>query len=337
MKTIFKSIAIATVISSPLVLTDCSNSKKASMGEETGGQSAPDSTIQKAICPMHPDVTGQIGDTCPKCGMKLEAVKDESMSNMNAYYMDFKAVPEVRADEASTLTLTPSLEGTTETVALELQHDKKIHLIVVSKDLSYFDHVHPEPQSDGTYRILVLAKKTAYSRGKFHDETKFARGGDFILFADYLPTGASHQLERIELKVAGEALRAEKYTTERLVSEAGGYEVSLVTEGKFFSEGSTQMAAIIRKDGREIPADQLEDFLAAKAHMVMISQDSEHYLHVHPEVDKGRLSLHTSFGRPGIFRGWLQFKTDGKVHTADFVVSVAEGKAPQHGKETHKH
>ena len=26
-------------------------------------------------CPMHPEVTGEIGDTCPKCGMDLEAVK----------------------------------------------------------------------------------------------------------------------------------------------------------------------------------------------------------------------------------------------------------------------
>ena len=215
MKTTFKSIAIATTMSSALVLTDCNHSGKTSMGDKKEGQSASDSTIQKAACTMHPDVTGKIGDICTKCGMKLEAVSNEFTTNMTIYHMDFNAVPIVRAHEASTLTFTPLIKGTEERIALDLQHDKKIHLIVVSKDLSYFDHVHPEQQPDGSYRIRVLAKETAYSKGKFHDETKFAQGGDYVLFADYLPTGAKHQLERIELKVPGEALPAEKYTTDR--------------------------------------------------------------------------------------------------------------------------
>ena len=29
-------------------------------------------------CPMHPEVTGQKGDTCPKCGMNLTAMKASS-------------------------------------------------------------------------------------------------------------------------------------------------------------------------------------------------------------------------------------------------------------------
>ena len=27
---------------------------------------------QQFTCPMHPEVTGTQGDTCPKCGMNLE-------------------------------------------------------------------------------------------------------------------------------------------------------------------------------------------------------------------------------------------------------------------------
>jgi hypothetical protein len=99
------------------------------------------------------------------------------------------------------------------------------------------------------------------------------------------------------------------------------------------------ISAIVKKDGKEIPADQFENYLAAKAHVVMISEDTKDYLHVHPEVADGRLDLHTEFGRPGIFRGWLQFQTEGKVHTADFVVKVEEGTAPESAHEgaEHKH
>ena len=155
MKTI-KSLAMATAISSPLLMTGCGNSSSANAGSGTEEQNVQDSTIQKGACPMHPEVTGKVGDTCPKCGMKLELVSEEKTANTNTYFMDFKAVPVVRAGEPSTFSFTPSIKGKTESVALDVQHDKKIHLIIVSKDLSYFDHVHPALQSDGSYKISVL-------------------------------------------------------------------------------------------------------------------------------------------------------------------------------------
>ncbi|GIU27824.1 heavy metal-binding domain-containing protein [Shewanella colwelliana] len=31
--------------------------------------------VQNYDCPMHPEVTGKKGDTCPKCGMNLEVAK----------------------------------------------------------------------------------------------------------------------------------------------------------------------------------------------------------------------------------------------------------------------
>jgi hypothetical protein len=319
-----------------IMLISCGNPQKQNTTEME--QITLDSTVQKAVCPMHPDVIGKTGETCPKCGMKLELMKNEKAAS--AYFMDFKATPPVRAGEASRLSFRPSIKGKgMEAVALDLQHDKKIHLIIVSKDLSYFDHVHPELQADGSYEINVLENAQPLSNGKFEAETKFAQGGDYVLFADYMPTGAGHQVERIELNVPGNTGQVQKFTTQKLVSTVDDFEVSLVTEGdKFLSDGLSHMAAIVKKNGVEIPADQLEDFLAAKAHVVMISEDTKDYLHVHPDVVERRLRLHTTFGRTGIFRGWVQFKMNGEVHTTDFVLDVKEGMAPQHGeKKPHPH
>ncbi|MCI0750267.1 MAG: hypothetical protein L0Y35_00350 [Flammeovirgaceae bacterium] len=291
-------------------------------------------------CPMHPEVTGKKGDECPQCGMKLELV-DKAKSS-NEYFMAFKAEPAVEAGKPSMLSFTPSIKGNeTEMVPLDVQHDKKMHLIVVSKDLSYFDHIHPEFQSSGAYDIKVLSKDENYSKGRFANETKFEQGGEYVLFADYLPSGASHQLERIELNVSGTPFHAQKFTTEKTTSTTDGYEVSLVPDGgKFLSQGTMHISGIIKKEGKEIPADQLENYLAAKAHVVVISEDTQDYLHVHPEVVDGRLDLHTTFGKSGIFRGWLQFQTNGQVHTADFTIHVEEGQAPEseHGESAeHNH
>jgi hypothetical protein len=221
-----------------------------------------------------------------------------------------------------------------------VQHDKKMHLIVVSKDLSHFDHVHPEFQADGSYKIAVLPTEKNYSTSPFTNETKFAQGGDYVLFADYLPSGASHQLERIALNVAGTPYSPKSYTEQKTISTVDGYEISLIPEGdKFMSKGTMHITAIVKKDGKEISADKLENYLASKAHVVVVSEDTQDYLHVHPEVVDGRLDLHTEFGKAGIFRGWLQFQTEGKVHTADFVIKVEEGTAPEsaHGAAEHAH
>ena len=50
--------------------------------------------------------------------------------------------------------------------------------------------------------------------------------------------------------------------------------------------------------------------------------NDKEYLHVHPDVEGGRFDLHTTFKKPGIHRGWIQFKSEGKVHTVDFVLNV---------------
>lgn len=333
MNSITKNLMLVLGISTGLLITACSPGEKQDHDHEHAN-----AETEKYACPMHPEVTGKEGDECSKCGMKLELVSKEAASN--EYFMDFSANPEVVAGSAATLLFTPKIKGKDEMVPLDVQHDKKMHLIIVSKDLSYFDHIHPEYQTDGSYKISVLPKGKSYTTSQFANETRFEQGGEYVLFADYLPTGASHQLERIPLTVAGTPYNSKKYTEPKTVSKVDGYEISLIPEGdKFLSKGTMHITGIIKKDGKEIPADQLENYLAAKAHVVMISEDTQDYLHVHPEVVDGRLDLHTEFGKAGIFRGWLQFQTEGKVHTADFVIKVDEGTAPEsaHAGGDHKH
>jgi hypothetical protein len=67
---------------------------------------------------------------------------------------------------------------------------------------------------------------------------------------------------------------------------------------------------------------------------VLVEVASKEFVHTHPSAEGGRLDIHTTFAKPGTYRGWLQVQTDGKVHTADFVLKVEEGKT---GHEGHNH
>ncbi len=279
------------------------------------------------VCPMHPEVTSDQPGTCPKCKMELEERHLEA--NPNQYEMRFTAPAEAAAGQEVTLAFRPNIKGNeTAMVPLDVQHEKKIHLIAVSNDLAWFEHIHPEFQSDGSYVV----------------KTTFPHGGKYTLFADYKPTGGDHKLEKIMLEVAGKPTPTTTWSAAKTTStNSGGYTVTLNSEiGKFVDKGETHIIVKVIKGGKEIMASQLENYLGAKGHAVVISADDEkRYLHIHPGAENDRLHLAASFGKPGIYRGWLQFQHEGKIQTADFVLNVEEGmgESPDdnHAHEGHSH
>jgi hypothetical protein len=325
MKPIRNLFGTAVLTAAALFISSCSGE------HEHASDALSDSTAHEHehtfACPMHPEVTGHEGEACPKCGMKL--VHNDNAGNTNTYIMQFTAAPALpKAGEEVTLSFTPKIKGDeTVQVPLDVEHEKKIHLIIVSNDLSWFDHVHPEYNADGSYTVKAV----------------FPAGGGYTLFADYVPTGGVHQLEKIPFTVSGTPAANIPLTTQRLSGNAGGYEVTISNESAFVTNNLLHMGAVIRKDGKEVPADELGNYLGAKAHVVIIGLDSKEYLHVHPEVVNGKFDLHTTFEKAGLYKGWFQFRTGEQVHTVDFVLDVKEGKAGDvqghdaHGADEHDH
>ena len=304
-------LAIGTIV----FFTACTNSG-ASVKKDNA-----DSTHTEAVhnnehtyaCPMHPEVTGKEGDTCPKCGMKLE--HNENAAAASNVYMQFNTLPaNAKPGEEITLSLTPKIKDKPgEQVALDAEHTKKIHLIVVNDDLSWFDHIHPELNADGSYTV----------------KEKFPAPGKYTLFADYKPSGANHTVDYLNVTVQGTAPVSKKWDTDKLTGAAGdGFSVSFTPEdGKFLTNMPMHINGVMMLNGKEVDVNTLEDYLGAKAHMVVVSLADKKYLHVHPSVEGGKFDLHTTFDKPGVYRGWIQFQSKGKVYTSDFTMNVKEGTA----------
>ena len=279
-------------------------------------------------CPMNCEkgkTYDKEGD-CPICGMKLEHY--DGTDSGFTYKMQYASTPaQLEAGKAGTLSFTPKVVGKeSEAVALDVQHEKKIHLIVVSNDLSYFEHIHPEYQADGSYQISVLEKNKTYTIGPGNSETRVDFGGDYTLFADYLPSGGSHQVEKVSFSVQGTAKPAVTFSSEKLSGSSDNFSVTLKPSGgKLFTGAQMHISGMLMKDGKEIDVNSLENYLGAKAHMVVVSLNDKEYLHVHPDVSGGKFDLHTTFMKTGIYRGWIQFKSNGKVHTIDVTMNVKEG------------
>ena len=81
------------------------------------------------------------------------------------YRLDFRTVPAVvqagrrrrRCASASSIRAPASRSSKFETV-----HERQYHLFVISQDMEYFQHIHPEQQPDGTWAIDVTLPKAGY-------------------------------------------------------------------------------------------------------------------------------------------------------------------------------
>ncbi|MBA2956168.1 heavy metal translocating P-type ATPase [Nocardioides sp. MAH-18] len=208
-------------------------------------------------------------------------------------------------------------------------HQVWMHMIITRTDLGTFAHIHPEPtDTPGIYTVTA----TFPSPGSYLVHTEFRREGQM---ADVL---ASHQLS-----VAGPAPRPTPVPAADVRTYAGD-DVSITLDGEAHV-GETSDFALRFTDGAGRPVEDLQPYLGAAGHVVVMRADGSTFAHQHAETfdDQDRpvfalpgttfgpdLDLHVRFDRSGTYRLWAQFRLgDGSVITAPFVVHAHDETAPQ--------
>ncbi len=287
------------------LLTACNNTANKQKGSDSDRHQHTNEDATYA-CPMHPEVTGKKGEKCSKCGMELQPT---TTAKAKTFDVSLATNPkEIQAAKPTNMSIAISEGG--KIVALDVAHEMKMHLLVVNEDLTWFDHVHPKEQKDGSYSV---------------SET-FPAGGKYLLFADYKPVGAAANVKMLEVNVKGAPLTTPKMLMEKLVSKVDNYTVTL-TNGNDLKTNSPQLLKFtVEKQAKKLQEKDIQQYLGASAHIVMIAQETKDFLHIHPMSDKDfPIYAETQIKKAGLYRMWVQFKTDGKVHTADFTVNVLEG------------
>jgi hypothetical protein len=177
----------------------------------------------------------------------------------------------------------------------DVAHDKRLHLIVVRRDLTGFQHLHPEMGPDGTWTARVDLRAA----------------GTYRVFADVTRGGRQTTLGS-DLQVAGSFTPQEVPEARTRTTDDRGLDVRLRRDGD-------RVAFDVLRDGRVVNAE-LEQYLGAKGHLVTLRAGDLAYLHTHPDGD--RLAFATELPSAGRYRMWVQFKLDGRVHTAAFTQEV---------------
>lgn len=71
----------------------------------------------------------------------------------------------------------------------DMEHERQMHMMIVSKDLSFFSHIHPEYNGEGLFTVTA----------------SFPTGGEFGIIADFAPAGMSPMSRMKWITVQGEA------------------------------------------------------------------------------------------------------------------------------------
>ncbi len=185
----------------------------------------------------------------------------------------------------------------------EIEHEKRMHVIVVRRDGQGFQHVHPVLGEDGIWRVgLTLPDAGAYR-----------------VFADFKHEDDAQTLAA-DLAVDGEADYRPLPAPTAIADAGDGYSVRL-DSGSLRAGREAELGFTVTRGGEEI---RTEPYLGAGGHLVALREGDLAYLHVHPE-DGGEetVSFMTEFPSEGRYRLYLQFKHGGQVRTAAFTQEVA--------------
>jgi hypothetical protein len=178
----------------------------------------------------------------------------------------------------------------------DVEHDRRMHLIVVRRDLTGFQHLHPRMAPDGTWSVPV----------ELNDP------GSYRVFADFKSRGKSQTLGA-DVHVGGEfEPRDLPYPSDR-AGTGDGYEVRL-------AEADDELRFTVYAGGRRV--DDIEPYLGARGHLVALREGDLAFLHVHPEseaTEGGDIRFRVEYPSAARYRLFLQFKHDGRVRTVAFT------------------
>jgi hypothetical protein len=174
-----------------------------------------------------------------------------------------------------------------------LLHERELHLIVVRRDLTGFQHVHPTRGEDGTW--------TAY--------LNLPAGGTWRAFTDVAPAGGPEQVTLgTDLQVAGE------YAPGSLPKA-----VAATTDDVTLDRSGERITVSVSRAGAPITP---EPYLGARGHLVAIRSGDLGYAHVHPEVSPGPAVRFTAELPPGTYGLFFDYQSSGVVTTATSTVEV---------------
>lgn len=259
-------------------------------------------------CPMHPDARAPDAGKCPVCGMDLVPIPPPVVGEYRLEVLPRRA-PDGRGIGELRLVVR---EPDTNLVVTRFMrvHERPFHLFIVSRDLEYFEHVHPLPRPDGS---LVLEQAIP--------------PGEYMLIADFLPDRGTPQMVQRALIAPGPSATTGREPPQADAARRAirdGLAVTLEV-GDLAAGREAPMTFTVTNAADGTPVTDLAPYLGAPAHMLIVKRDLSDAIHAHPEEQQSggpTVSFHPLMPAAGDYKLWIQFQRGGRVTTFPFWLRV---------------
>ena len=264
--------------------------------------------------------------------------KENVVQNQGSYTLNLQSGPTFPARQVTPLTFDIRTRNNNILKDFDIVHEKRMHLIIVRKDRSNFQHTHPVfDENSGVFELSPFI---------------FPTEGEYRIFADFTPSSAQKGTDGTKLPVtiyqdvrvgAMDRYKPQLLGKDRLKSISNGFETGFFisadddssdTVGDTFYSGQSSVIVIyIDKNGQ--PYNNLQTYLGALGHMVVLGPKLE-FIHAHPvnqdiNNQQGLIGFEINFPDPGQYKVYLQTKANNRVSTFDYNLTVLAGSADQNG------
>lgn len=271
------------------------------------------------VCPMHPDVMSATGGKCPRCNMDLVPGSPISMPDFRLHVETTPKVIKAGQLTKFKFTIRHPLTGA-QAREFAPMHEKLFHLFVISRDLDEFAHIHPQHHPDGSFTI----------------EHTLPKPGHYTMYSDFLALGGGAQIVATPIVTAGvdaDLIASQANLTPDLswTKTADGVKVEILNERHTVLGGEeVDLLFKFSATGGDEPITDLERYLGAFGHLLILSEDMTEYVHAHPRDETQPDAVPAPLGgpqvlfdallpKPGKYRAWLQFQRAGKLSTVSFT------------------
>jgi Cu+-exporting ATPase len=205
-------------------------------------------------------------------------------------------------------------------------HEAEMHLIIASRDLSYFAHIHPTTEGEV---------------GRYEVKHTFPTAGEYLLYDEFQLAGTEDEVHSFNLQVGDAPSQAAQLTPDMTYKQANEFVVHLSPVGEIISGKPCSFMVTVARAGK--PVTDLEPYLGAASHVVVLDESAGNFAHVHsiagatpPSGEMSQMGemaepparfgpnvafTHT-FNSPGLYKVWVQFSQAGRVMTVPWVVEA---------------
>ncbi|MBB6451847.1 hypothetical protein HNQ94_000268 [Salirhabdus euzebyi] len=187
-------------------------------------------------------------------------------------------------------------------VKLVKNHEKLMHLIIVSSDLQEFYHLHPTQVDEKT----------------FHAQIQLKDNKAYQAFVDVMVEGKSYLIRPI--RIANSKENHEDYKSSLELDSSNSKDI----QGVNIELESSPFVVGKKVELNFKIADRIPDpYLGALGHVVITNEDVDKFIHVHPKSNS-ETKFEAHFEEGGKYKLWAEFKFGNDVIAFPYVFKVEE-------------